>query len=301
MSRPEIAHLPEQKPSGLVVAPITSTADAFRPARGLLGWLEPDAAHQLLVAGHAEATVDADVVSRATAARQAASSRSPADQADVVSSWPTGIGDHLAQLRQIAKILFDEGWRPCSVDMARLYSLQPTTFADHVKEGVDVVDPDEKAELAGITLPLMTDVQMDVSFNAPQRVWTVSSRNLNLQVLAPVEPTDVAPCAFGFSVAPSNSLFQVAHFEDRYFCRDGHHRAYQLLRRGIRTVPALVRSFSSYSELAPKGNLFPEAILLGKSPPTLHDFLDDRVAADVLLPRTRKVVVVSAEEVEIPV
>jgi hypothetical protein len=172
---------------------------------------------------------------------------------------------------------------------------------DHVKPGADLVDATDMAELARITLPLMTDVHMDVSCNALQRVWTVSSRNLNLQVLSLVEPTPGAPCAFGFSIAPSNSVFQVAHFEDRYFCRDGHHRAYQLLKRGIRTVPALVRSFSSYGELAPKGNLLSEAILRGENPPTLGDFLDDRVAGDVLLPRTRKVVVVSAEELEIPV
>jgi hypothetical protein len=124
MSRPEIARPLEE--AGLALAPITSTAEAFRPGRGLLGWLEPEVAHQLLVAGRQEATVDAEVVARATAARRAASSRAAVDQAHVVSSWPAGIGDHLAQLRENAKILFDEGWRPCSVDTARLYALQST-------------------------------------------------------------------------------------------------------------------------------------------------------------------------------
>jgi hypothetical protein len=93
----------------------------------------------------------------------------------------------------------------------------------------------------------------------------------------------------------------VAHLDGRYFCYDGHHRSYQLLRRGIREVPALVRSFSMFAELAPKKGLFPPEVLLGENAPTVLDLTDDQVSADVWLARVKKAVVVSAEEVEIPV
>jgi hypothetical protein len=66
-------------------------------------------------------------------------------------------------------------------------------------------------------------------------------------------------------------------------------------------VPALVKEFGSYSEVAPRQNLLPEAVACGANPPTLQDFLDDRVSADVLLQMTRKAVVISASEIEIPV
>lgn len=281
-------------------APITAGAESFRPARGLIGWIEADAGHQILVSGRLEATIDAEVVARAKSARQFAKTRKPVNQDGIVGNPPTGIGDHLAQLRQNAKNLFDEGWRICTVDLSRLYALQPTTFADYGESGVAEVTSDDTRSLANITLPLGVSVQMAISYDVPQRAWTVSSGNLNLQVIAPLEPNPSAPFSFGFNVAPSNSLLQVGRFGERYFCTDGHHRAYQLLRNGISNVPALVRDLNAYTELAPKQGLLPEPVLLGENPPTLSDFLDDQVSADILLPRSRKVVTITATEAEIP-
>jgi hypothetical protein len=65
----------------------------------------------------------------------------------------------------------------------------------------------------------------------------------------------------------------------------------QLVKRGITRVPDLVKEFASYSEVAPRQNLLPEAVAHGANPPTLQDFLDDRLSAEVLLPMTRKAVV----------
>jgi hypothetical protein len=56
-----------------------------------------------------------------------------------------------------------------------------------------------------------------------------------------------------------------------------------------------------FAELAPKKGLFPPEVLLGENPPTVLDLTDDEVSADVWLARVKKAVVVSAEEVEIPV
>ena len=66
-------------------------------------------------------------------------------------------------------------------------------------------------------------------------------------------------------------------------------------------VPGLVREFDSFAELAPKASLLPESVLRGEKPPTLGDFLDDTVSAELQLPATRKAVVITATEIELPV
>lgn len=221
---------------------------------------------------------------RALQARRAASSRTLVDQAGIVSNPPSGIGDHLSQLRENAANLFEEGWRVCTVDVSRLFAVQPMTFLDHAHSNLSTVSSADMADLARVTLPLSTQVEMAMSCDPASKVWTVTSDNLNLQVLGPLEPDfDSAGFPVGFKVTVSNSLLQVAHLDGRYFCYDSHHRSYQLLRRGIREVPALVRSFSTFAELAPKKGLFPPEVLLGENPPTVLGLTDDEVSADVWL------------------
>jgi len=256
----------------------------------------------MLVAGRANGSVGPKEVARAKAARGGVLARRPVDQEGIVGNPPSGIGDYLAQLRVNVANLFAEGWRVCTADIARLYALQPTTFTDYAEDDATSAVADNVRSLAEITLPLSVDVELAVAYDAPQKTWHLSTRNLNLQAMGPLQPTmDSDGCGVGYKVAAANSLFQVAHFGGRYFCRDGHHRAYQLLRKGIREVPALVRDFDSFAELAPRAGLLAQEVLCGDKPPTLQDFLDDTVAADIELPATRKAVVITVAEVELPI
>jgi hypothetical protein len=274
----------------------------FRPARALIGWLPADAAHQLLVSGQDDQTVRPELVARARSAREFAAARTPIQQAGVIGQPPTGIGEHLALLRQNAQNLFDEGFRVCTVDLTRLYAIQPTTFTDHYLAAVASLDPEDTRAIAELTLPVAVEVQLSVTQDPVHRTTTLSCPNLNLQLLGLLQP-QMSPngCAVGFQTTVSNSLLQVGHLDGRFYCRDGHTRALQLLKRGITVVPALAKECANYAEVAPRPNLLPEAVLLGANPPTLQDFLDDRVAAQVFMPMTRKAIVISASEIEIPV
>jgi hypothetical protein len=62
---------------------------------------------------------------------------------------------------------------------------------------------------------------------------------------APV-PVSGGPPIFGFAVALNPSYMQVVHYRGRYFLRDGYHRAYGLLSRGITVVPAFVRETTTF-------------------------------------------------------
>jgi hypothetical protein len=87
----------------------------------------------------------------------------------------------------------------------------------------------------------------------------------------------------------------VARFQGCCVLRDGYHRAFGLLSRGISRVPAFVRGFDTLEDLAPAGML-PQSAWLGQRPPLLRDYHDDRVAESVRLPAQRKMVIVQALE-----
>jgi len=286
----QLPNLPTQKKPGL-----------FRPARALIGWLPPESAHELLLLGREDPTVTPEIVAHARSTRDFAAARTPVLQAGIVGAPPKGIGDHLAVLRQNTKNLFDEGFRVCTVDLSRLYAIQPTTFIDHREEEIQALNPADMRG-AAVTLPNVIEVAMAVAADPLQKTITLASPDLNLQVLGlQTQPSQDGSCMMSFQAGAMRSILQVAHFDGRYFCRDGHTRAVQLLRHGIKVVPALVRDFGTYAEIAQAPNLLPDPIALGSNPPTIADFLDDRVSAAVSLNMTRKVVVVSAKEIAVPV
>jgi hypothetical protein len=68
------------------------------------------------------------------------------------------------------------------------------------------------------------------------------------------------------------------------------------MRAGVTVVPALIREFDTFEELAPTPNLLAQEICVGTQPPLMRDFLDDTVSADVWQPATRKVITITAVE-----
>jgi hypothetical protein len=64
--------------------------------------------------------------------------------------------------------------------------------------------------------------------------------------------------------------------------RDGYHRTFRLLAGGVTRAPVFVRRFPNDEPLFLHGML-PASVYLGDRPPTLADYHDDAVAADVWL------------------
>ena len=126
--------------------------------------------------------------------------------------------------------------------------------------------PDDTAAIARVTLPLGSQVQIAISQDIAQKTITISSPNLNLQIAGMLAPQmGPAGCPVGFQALVSNSLLQVAEHDGRFYCRDGHTRALQLLKHGITHVPALVKTFADYSEIAPRLGLLTEAVTRGSN------------------------------------
>jgi hypothetical protein len=258
--------------------------------------MSPEEAEAALLCGH-ERGPSNGLNERVQKARAAAVARPPVDdRKPAVSSPPNQIGPYLSDFRTKTPDVFAEGWRLCTVDLERIVALQALTFTDHYSD-VGELDPADIESLARVTLPLDAQVSFGIQLDQPRQAFAITSRNPHFGI----GEMFFDELTFGFRIIGQKSVLKVAHYGERYLCHDGHHRVYQLLRRGIKFAPALMQNFSSFSEAAPRPGLFAEAICMGDHPPLVADLQNDQVSASVLAPETRKVMLIEARELTVPV
>lgn len=206
------------------------------------------------------------------------------DQSGLIGAWPTELEGHAAALRASAgaKRTFDQGWQLATItDLRRVIAAQPTVFIDPLaSETVDVGE--DPVALARLALPLESPPpEIHAEFDEDQQTWSVASPNPNLRITGTLG-AEVQPGVYGFGfffeVVPS--FLSVAEHQGRYILYDGYHRSYRLLSAGITAAPAFVRHFADDDVLFPTGML-PRQAYSGPGAPTLADYLDDRVSADI--------------------
>jgi hypothetical protein len=270
----------------------------LRPGRALVGWMNPSQAYGFIQRGLAPAAA-AEAVERA---RQAVAARAAGvEQSALVGTGPAELAAHLSALEAspAARPMYDEGWRVALVDLSRVCAFQPSVITDQSIARVRSAIETDPVSLAAVTLPLTQGDALPVQYDPIHRAWTVSSTNPNVRIAAEVGPLPVSPAgiALGFAVTAGPSFMQVGRYRGRYYLRDGYHRAFGLLSRGITTVPAFTREISVFEELVPDPRtMLPQDGYLGDRPPVLADYLDDQVSAAVQLPSARKMVLVQAME-----
>lgn len=279
----------------------TSTAGAqlLRPARTLLGWL-PSEQGEFLMAGQSGTLPSEEHRARVREARDEVAAREARiDQADLVSAPPGELADHLAMLDSTpggAQMRAD-GCRIAIVDLSRVAAFQPSVFTDTTAERVAGADPADLRSIAALTLPINDAAPASVVYDPLKQAYIITSPHPNLHVLGNVNgPLPDGTPMFGFAVGVTLPFMQVARFQDRYVLRDGYHRAFGLLGRGITHAPVYVRDFDTTENLAPAGML-PHGAWLGDRPPLLRDYHDDRVAEPVSLPAQHRLIMIQALEV----
>lgn len=271
-----------------------------RPARALLGWMHPETAH--LVSGRTDdpALVEQDRV-RIEAARKIVASRSAGiDQQGLVELPPPELDSHVAALRLTSAVaFFSEGWEVAVVDLARICAFQPFVHTEDALERTSVAT--DLITAAMITLPLPQDNEnLPVTYDPNQKTLTVISQNPNLRVTEVFcGPVNGRPL-LGFHVQIIPSFLQVAQYQGRYYLRDGYHRAYGLLRRGVRRVPAFVRQVATFEQLGIQPGMLPHDAVFGERPPMLQDFLDDEVSGECTRPVQVKALTIHALELNLP-
>jgi hypothetical protein len=285
-------------PSPMNAAP-TAGAQLLRPARALLGWL-PSEQGEFLLAGQVGAPPSEQHRARMREARDEVAAREGGiNQAALVSAPPSELADHLARLESTpggARMLAD-GWRIGIVDLGMVAAFQPSVFTDTTAERVAGVDPADLRSIAEVSLPIADAAPVAMAYDPVKQAYIITSPHPNLRVIGNVNgPLPDGTPTFGFALGVTPPFMQVAGFQGRYVLRDGYHRAFGLLGRGITHVPAYVREFDTTENLAPPGML-PYGAWLGDRPPLLCDYHDDRVAESVSLPAQHRLIVIQALEV----
>ncbi len=195
--------------------------------------------------------------------------------------------------------MLSEGWDVALVDLRRVCGFQPIVFSDQAAERVHGIDGDDLAAIAAVALPLSSSVELPIQFDQVRQAWMVSSANPNLRIAGPAGPiqTPQQVPVLGFGVTVSASFMQVVRYRNRYFLRDGYHRAFGFLSRGIAAVPAFIRDMTAFEEMVPDPRvMLPQDSYRGPRPPVIADYLDDTVSAAVRVPAAHKMVVIQGLE-----
>jgi hypothetical protein len=268
----------------------------LRPARALLGWMEHEEAVLMQAGRRLDDPRNEEYELRARQARLVASTRLPDfNPRGAIKEAPQALRDYKEDERWAD--LLASGWRIALVDLRRVCAMQPGVFID-----VDIpeVDPDDLEALADITMRPPGAVGLDTQYDRDRKAWIIGSASPDYRVSEEfrTDDPDEGVVRLGFEIRLYGSFLQVYRYRDRYLLRDGYHRSLALLTRGINVVPALVgESRSNEMPLLGRGKLAPE-VVFGRRPPMLPDYLDDDVSGEVLLPPTRRVIVVQALDLQ---
>jgi hypothetical protein len=269
-----------------------------RPGRALIGWMPPERGAIALAGGRQEGVQNQDLIERVEAARAVVAEREPGiDQDGMIDATDPALATIVERLRQQPDTgaFWEEGWTARVADLTRVCSLQQSVASQQAGDRVSEVDPDDLVSIAAVTLPAPSTAEIPAQFDEQRKAWIITAPNPNLRITGAMNgPSENGP-VFGFPVAVLPSFLQVARHHGRYVLRDGYHRAFGLLARGITRAPAFVRDFG-VGPLGTAAGLFATDVYLGDRPPLLSDFLDDEVAADVDVPAVQKMIVVHAIE-----
>ena len=157
------------------------------------------------------------------------------------------------------------------------------------------VGGDDLEALAAITLEPAATSPVEAAYDSELRTWIVREP-IDLEIAGQFQTAGQPGFVVGLVIAHSPSFLTVTRAGDRFVLLDGYHRAVTLLARGIHLVPALVRAQGRRRDLPFGRRTLARNAVLGRRPPLLPDFLDDDVSAEVLIPRTTRLLMVRATD-----
>ena len=285
----------------------------MRHIRFLHAWMPREEAIGTFLARQQQATDDvAAYVTRWEAGRQALEQRVAFELAvPQLEELPAELAERGNVFRQRQDVLAAfQGldWTLGIADLECVLSFQKTITEDHAIDRVSGVEVNDLSGLFSVCLPdPAAPTNFECAIDADHKGLTFFSPNPNLrfgghaiqQVQMPGsagEPAQNLGIA-GFIINFGAPFIQVAEFNNRWFIRDGYHRCYGLLRRGVRRIPCVFVRARSLDELGANQPVFiRQEVLFGERPPFLRDFLDDSVCATTQHRDIRKIVRVSAQE-----
>jgi hypothetical protein len=263
-------------------------------ARALIGWMDEREAALTLAGRRKDEAASPEHLELVRKKRLVASVRKPSfGRLSVVRSLPRSLESYGAEFQATREgaDLVAAGFSPALVDLRGVCAMAPVARTD-----LDLpdVDGDDLEALARITLRRADEAPAEAEYRPDLRAWVVGDPDLG--VLGQFDRPGAGEFAVGLIVGRSSSFLRVVQAGDRFVLTDGYDRAITLLERGIHEVPALVKTHGAVRDLPFDQAHLESAVVFGRRPPLLPDFLDDDVSAEVLFPATRRLLMVRVVE-----
>jgi len=237
---------------------------------------------------------------RLAIARNLAAKQIPSKQHDALLGPETAkLGEAFRNLSSrsdlIAEMIGLE-WSLGVVDLRNLIAFQRRLFFNPDVPKFEIPPPHDWPGLLSLCFGPPKPVQCDLVEDTPTRSLVLQSTNPNLHIRLTADAT------WPIKLHSGSPFFEVARFRERWFLRDGYHRAYALLKAGVSEAPAVIVKAKTIEELgATEPWFFPENILFSSSPPYVRDFLDDKLIVEYDRPALLKTIRISMEEILAPV
>ncbi|GAC1600363.1 MAG: hypothetical protein NVS3B29_00720 [Candidatus Saccharimonadales bacterium] len=300
------------KPSGKIPVPDNSSREllAQAKARVLFGWLTPQEAVPMLLSGADDDPMKAEA--------RHAEMVAEVSKREKYTSAPTLVKEAgrwdlkaLAGRPDIVAAFQGSSWRLAAIDLSKVLAFQKTVRLPGLDERITEAAKSPQA-LRELCLPSEhPETPITWAPDTDGKGYTLSSFNPNFRVFEVIPGTATVPTAPGQPQVNRNAIFvtygappsylQVAVYKDRYFLRDGYHRAVALMRAGITEVPCVLITAGSLKQVfTAAGNFVTEDVMMGDKPPFIRDFVNDKVSAEGDLIEFRRIIRIRGDEFIVP-
>jgi hypothetical protein len=222
------------------------------------------------------------------------------DQSTALYPMPHELDSYMNQLwsTPIGKLYRNAGFEARLVHIREIVGFQTVVREQAGRRLAARAHGRDLTSIAKVALPFDSSQEVNASYDAARRSWTISAHDPNLRIGLPLHPNETAGLGFpavGFRIEVPASLMQVQTYKGRHYLTDGYHRALGLLRHGMTTVPVLYRQIEALEDLGAFGHLPIDAIT-GAKPPLIGDYLDDAVSVEGHVPESPKRLLIHATE-----
>ena len=200
-----------------------------------------------------------------------------------------------AQRADLVEEMFGLSWSLGLVDLRSLIAFQRRLFFPYGFFLPPVPSANDWPALMAYSFGTAKRPEFERTHDQSSQAVILRSENTNLHFRMTNDT------AFPITVHAGSPFFEIACFRGRWFLRDGYHRAFALLRAGVRHVPAVIVHTTTIGQLgAAQSWFFPETILFSETPPLVTDFLEDDLVVEYDRPRLIKSLRLTIQETLTP-